>query len=71
MTKLMQQQTNTHVMIKEYRLTHESARNHAINLIKQLPLDKEHPLRIIIDEDNRTSAQNRLFKDQLSKIDNK
>jgi riboflavin biosynthesis pyrimidine reductase len=58
-------------MIKEYRLTHESARNNAINLIKQLPLDKERPLRIIIDEDNRTSAQNRLIKDQLSKIDNK
>lgn len=45
-------------MIKEIRLTHEVARNSAINLIKQLPVDSEHPLRVIVDEDNRTNAQN-------------
>lgn len=48
-------------MIKEFRLTHELARNNAINLIKQLPVDSEHPLRVVIDEDKRSKLQNSLM----------
>jgi len=48
-------------MIKEIRLTHEIARNNAINLIKQLPVDSDHPLRVIVDEDKRSNAQNRMM----------
>ena len=44
-------------MIKEIRLTHEIARNTAINFINQLPVDSEHPLRIVIDEDKHSSIQ--------------
>ncbi|XKM12682.1 recombination protein NinB [Orbaceae bacterium ac157xtp] len=55
-------------MIKEYRLTHEIARNNAINLIKQLPVNSEHPLVVKIDEDKRSNAQNRLMWAVLSDI---
>ena len=55
-------------MIKEIRLTHESARNLAINVISQLPVDSEHPLRIVIDEDKRTLAQNRMMWAVLNDI---
>lgn len=55
-------------MIKEFRLTHELARNSAINLIKQLPVDSEHPLLVIIDEDRRSLAQNRLMWSVLTDI---
>lgn len=48
-------------MIKEFRLTHELARTTAINVINQLPVDSEHPLRIVIDEDKRSLAQNRMM----------
>ena len=55
-------------MIKEFRLTHELARTTAINVINQLPVDSEHPLRIVIDEDNRTLAQNRMMWAVLNDI---
>lgn len=55
-------------MLKEIRLTHESARNLAINVISQLPVDSEHPLRIVIDEDKRTLAQNRMMWAVLNDI---
>lgn len=55
-------------MIKEIRLTHESAREFAINIISQLPVDSEHPLRIVIDEDKRSSAQNRMMWAVLNDI---
>jgi len=55
-------------MIKEIRLTHESAREFAINIIGQLPVDSEHPLRIVIDEDKRTLAQNRMMWAVLNDI---
>lgn len=57
-------------MIKEFRLTHEIARNSAINLIKQLPVDREHPLRVVIDEDKRSLAQNRMMWSVLTDIAN-
>lgn len=55
-------------MIKEIRLTHEVARNNAINLINQLPLDGERPLRVVIDEDKRSNAQNRMLWAVLNDI---
>ena len=55
-------------MLKEIRLTHESARNLAINVISQLPVDSERPLRIVIDEDKRTLAQNRMMWAVLNDI---
>ncbi|MCO6551130.1 MAG: recombination protein NinB [Gilliamella sp.] len=55
-------------MIKEFRLTHELARTTVINVINQLPIDSEHPLRIVIDEDNRTLAQNRMMWAVLNDI---
>ncbi|MCX8581972.1 recombination protein NinB [Gilliamella sp. B3482] len=55
-------------MIKEIRLTHEVARNTAINFINQLPVDSEHPLRIVIDEEKRTLAQNRMMWAVLNDI---
>jgi len=55
-------------MIKEIRLTHEIARNNAINLIKQLPVDSDHPLRVIVDEDKRSNAQNRMMWAVLNDI---
>ncbi|WP_392562517.1 recombination protein NinB [Orbus sturtevantii] len=48
-------------MIKEIRLTHEIARSNAINLISQLPVDSDHPLRVIVEEDKRSNAQNRMM----------
>lgn len=58
------------LMIKEFRLTHELARNSAINLIKQLPVDSKHPLRVVIDEDKRSLAQNRMMWQVLTDISN-
>lgn len=55
-------------MIKEIRLTHEVARNTAINFINQLPVDSEHPLIIVIDEEKRTLAQNRMMWAVLNDI---
>ncbi|PXY91398.1 recombination protein NinB [Gilliamella apis] len=55
-------------MIKEIRLTHELARTTAIDVISQLPVDSEHPLRIVIDEDKRTLAQNRMMWAVLNDI---
>lgn len=55
-------------MIREIRLTHESARELAINIISQLPIDSKHPLRIVIDEDKRTLAQNRMMWAVLNDI---
>ena len=55
-------------MIKEIRLTHELARNTAINFINQLPVDSEYPLRIVIDEEKRTLAQNRMMWAVLNDI---
>ena len=55
-------------MIREIRLTHESAREFAINIIGQLPVDSEHPLRIVIDEDKRSLAQNRMMWAVLNDI---
>lgn len=55
-------------MIKEIRLTHELARNFAISIIDQLPVDSEHPLRIVIDEDKRSLAQNRMMWAVLNDI---
>lgn len=55
-------------MIKEIRLTHELARNFAISIIGQLPVDSEHPLRIVIDEDKRSLAQNRMMWAVLNDI---
>ena len=55
-------------VIKEFRLTHELARTTVINVINQLPIDSEHPLRIVIDEDNRTLAQNRMMWAVLNDI---
>ena len=55
-------------MIKEFRLTHELARTTAIDVISQLPVDSEHPLRIVIDEDKRTLAQNRMMWAVLNDI---
>lgn len=55
-------------MIKEIRLTHEVARNTAINFINQLPVDSEYPLRIMIDEEKRTLAQNRMMWAVLNDI---
>ena len=55
-------------MIKEIRLTHEVARNTAINFINQLPVDSKYPLRIVIDEDKRTLAQNRMMWAVLNDI---
>lgn len=55
-------------MIKEFRLTHELARTTAINVINQLPVDSEHPLRIVIDEDKRSLAQNRMMWAVLNDI---
>ena len=55
-------------VIKEFRLTHELARNIAIAVINQLPVDSEHPLRIVINEDNRTLAQNRMMWAVLNDI---
>lgn len=55
-------------VIKEFRLTHELARTTAINVINQLPVDSERPLRIVIDEDNRTLAQNRMMWAVLNDI---
>lgn len=55
-------------MIKEIRLTHESACEFAINIISQLPVDSEHPLRIVIDEDKRSLAQNRMMWAVLNDI---
>lgn len=55
-------------MIKEIRLTHEVARNTAINFINQLPVDSEYPLRIVIDEEKRTLAQNRMMWAVLNDI---
>lgn len=57
-------------MIKEFRLTHELARNSAINLIQQLPVDNKHPLRVVIDEDKRSLAQNRMMWAVLTDIAN-
>jgi len=57
-------------MIKEIRLTHEIARSNAINLIRQLPVDSEHPLRVIIDEDKRSNAQNRLMWAMMADLSN-
>ncbi|WP_085165766.1 recombination protein NinB [Gilliamella bombi] len=55
-------------MAKEIRLTHELARATAINVISQLPVNSERPLRIVIDEDNRTLAQNRMMWAVLNDI---
>ena len=44
-------------MIKEIRLTHEAARNAAMNFIKQLPVDSKYPLRMLIDEEKHSSTQ--------------
>ncbi|MBI0030643.1 recombination protein NinB [Gilliamella sp. B14384G15] len=55
-------------MIREIRLTHESAREFAINIIGQLPIDNKHPLRIVIDEDKRSLAQNRMMWAVLNDI---
>lgn len=44
-------------MIKEIRLTHEAARNAAMNFIKQLPVDSKNPLRMLIDEEKHSSTQ--------------
>lgn len=55
-------------MIKEIRLTHEVARNTAINFINQLPVDSKYPLRIVIDEEKRTLAQNRMMWAVLNDI---
>ena len=55
-------------MIKEFRLTHEQARNTVISVISQLPVDNKHPLRIVIDEDKRSSAQNRMMSAVLNDI---
>ena len=55
-------------MIREIRLTHESAREFAINIISQLPVDSVHPLRIVIDEDKRSLAQNRMMWAVLNDI---
>ena len=55
-------------MIREIRLTHESVREFAINIIGQLPVDSEHPLRIVIDEDKRSLAQNRMMWAVLNDI---
>ena len=55
-------------MIKEFRLTHEQARNTVISVISQLPVDNKHPLRIVIDEDKRSSAQNRMMWAVLNDI---
>lgn len=55
-------------VIKEFRLTHELARTTAINVINQLPVDSEHPLRIVIDEDKRSLAQNRMMWAVLNDI---
>ncbi|WP_294952235.1 recombination protein NinB [uncultured Gilliamella sp.] len=55
-------------MIKEIRLIHEVARNTAINFINQLPVDSKYPLRIVIDEEKRTLAQNRMMWAVLNDI---
>lgn len=55
-------------MIKEIRLTHEVARITAINFINQLPVDSKYPLRIVIDEEKRTLAQNRMMWAVLNDI---
>ena len=55
-------------VIKEFRSTHELARTTAINVINQLPVDSEHPLRIVIDEDKRSLAQNRMMWAVLNDI---
>lgn len=44
-------------MIKEFRLTHAAAKNNALNIISQLPVDSEKPLRVVIDEDKHSKSQ--------------
>lgn len=55
-------------MIKEIRLTNDVAKQAAINFINQLPADGDHPLRVVIDEDKRSLAQNRMMWAVLNDI---
>lgn len=57
-------------MIKEIRLTHEVARNTAINFINQLPVDSKCPLRIVIDEEKRSNRQNSLMWAMMTDLSN-
>ena len=57
-------------VIKEFRLTHELARNIAIAVINQLPVDSEHPLRIVIDEEKRSNRQNSLMWAMMTDLSN-
>lgn len=54
--------------MKEIRLTHETARNTAISIINQIELNTDKPMRVIIDEDKRSNAQNRMMWSVLSDI---
>src|SRR5699024_8921004 len=56
------------MVIKEYRLVNERVKENAINSIRALQVDSENPLRLIIDEDKRSNAQNRKMWAVLSDI---
>lgn len=57
-------------MTKEFRLVSNSVKQNAINFISQLQIEAEHPLRVVIDEDKRSSAQNRMMWAVLNDIAN-
>lgn len=57
-------------MIKEIRLTHEIARNNAINLIKQLPVDGKKPLVVKVGNEKRSNLQNSLMWAMMTDLSN-